>query len=67
VLGVGEEIRTMAATMEDGDLVASPQRLGGDVPAEEDRAPEDERMTRNLTVARSWRPAPCGVLSMSNA
>jgi hypothetical protein len=42
VLGVWEETGAVAATVEDRDLVAAAQRLGGDVAAQEDGAPEDE-------------------------
>ena len=43
VLGIGEEIGAVAAAVEDRDLVAAAQRLGGHVAAEEDGAAEDEQ------------------------
>ena len=43
VLGLGEEVGAVAAAVEERDLVAAAQGLGGDVAAEEDGAAEDEQ------------------------
>jgi hypothetical protein len=43
VLGVREELGAVAAAVEDRDLVAAAQGLGGHVAAEEDGASEDEQ------------------------
>ena len=43
VLGIGEEVGAVAAAVEDRDLVAAAQGLGGHVAAEKDGAAEDEQ------------------------
>jgi hypothetical protein len=59
VLGLGEQIHPVAASVKDGDLVAAPKRVVGDVPAEEDRASEDEQ-------AHDAQPISCAILATNS-
>ena len=52
VLGLGEELGAVAATVKERDLVAALQCLGGDVAAEEDGPAEHEQ-------AHDMQPISC--------